>query len=87
MYDVDGDGFITAKELASIFEQMQLTGRMVLSNPQHASCANNLVAKFDSDGDGRLDFDEFVKLAKTIPPIVDTIYREVDMTRQNDSAK
>ncbi|XP_003744989.1 neurocalcin-delta A-like [Galendromus occidentalis] len=83
LYDVDGDGFITEDELSVIFQQMQLTGRMVLANPQHAQCAKNIVGKFDKDGDGKLDFEEFSKLAKTLPPIVDTIYRDVDQERDN----
>ncbi|OQR79734.1 neurocalcin-delta A-like [Tropilaelaps mercedesae] len=87
LYDVDGDGFITVKELASIFQQVQLTGKMVLSNPQNSSCASNLIARFDANGDGQLDFEEFVRMAKTIPPVVDTIYREVDMNRNIEYGK
>lgn len=87
LYDVDGDGFITDDELGVIFQQMQLSGRMVLPNPQHAQCAHNLVKKFDSNGDGKLDFDEFSKLAKTLPPIVDTIYRDVDLQRAESENK
>lgn len=87
LYDVDGDGFITDEELAVIFQQMQLTGRMILANPQHTQCAKNIVQKFDSNGDGKLDFEEFAKLAKTLPPIVDTIYRDVDMRREESDRK
>ena len=55
-YDKDGNGYITAKELREVMEGVgeQLSSKEV----------QKMINAADSDGDGRIDYTEFVKMMK-----------------------
>nr|KJB75730.1 hypothetical protein B456_012G053700 [Gossypium raimondii] len=55
VFDVNKDGFIDAEELQRILCVLGLKQGLKLEN------CNNMINTFDEDGDGRIDFQEFVK--------------------------
>lgn len=57
MLDVDGDGYITQRELASVASRFNVTSDDV----------EGIFEAADADGDKRIDFAEFVDLNKRIP--------------------
>jgi len=59
-FDTDDDGFITSEELQSIFSRGggAEEGRVVVSS----KAAKSMVKQADKDGDGKIDFDEFVNM-------------------------
>jgi calmodulin len=54
LFDQDGDGKISAKELKNVFEKIG-------KNPTETEL-NDMLREFDSDGNGTIEFDEFVVL-------------------------
>ncbi|GJP29693.1 hypothetical protein CLOM_g19321 [Closterium sp. NIES-68] len=54
--DLNGDGKISPVELAQVLERINSTGTVSLS-------VNELIQAADSDGDGQIDFEEFVNSA------------------------
>ncbi|KAL3846943.1 hypothetical protein ACJMK2_017883 [Sinanodonta woodiana] len=54
MYDKDGDGTITTKELGTVM-------RFMGQNPTEAELIS-MIADVDVDGNGRIDFNEFVTM-------------------------
>ncbi|KAL3846703.1 hypothetical protein ACJMK2_017671 [Sinanodonta woodiana] len=54
MYDKDGDGTITTKELGTVMRSMG-------QNPTEAELIS-MIADVDVDGNGRIDFNEFVTM-------------------------
>lgn len=56
-FDSDGDGFITAKELEESLRRLGLLG---------GSVVEEMLARVDSNGDGRIDMDEFRELYGSI---------------------
>ena len=55
VYDIDGNGSISASELGITLRSVGIS----ISNAD----ANEMVAKYDSDGNGSLEFGEFISLA------------------------
>ncbi|KAB2085214.1 hypothetical protein ERO13_A05G366900v2 [Gossypium hirsutum] len=55
VFDVNKDGFIDAEELQRVLCVLGLKQGLKLEN------CNNMIKTFDEDGDGRIDFQEFVK--------------------------
>ena len=53
--DVNNDGFITKDELKAMMEG--------LGNKVEESCIDAMIACADSNGDGKIDFNEFVSSA------------------------
>ena len=56
-FDIDGSGSISAAELVAILTRQTAVG----SEPLAEEDASALISVFDANGDGELDFDEFVK--------------------------
>lgn len=54
MFDKDGDGFITTKELGNVMRSLR-------QNPTEAEL-QDMINEIDVDGDGRIDFPEFLAL-------------------------
>ena len=54
LFDKDGDGTITAKELGTVM-------RSLGQNPTEAEL-DDMIAEVDIDGSGEIEFDEFLKL-------------------------
>jgi calmodulin len=54
VFDKDGDGYITAVELKLVMKQLGED----LSEEQ----LNDMMREADSNGDGRIDFNEFCKM-------------------------
>lgn len=59
MYDMDGDGFVTANDLAHTLRMLQ--GK-ALSDPQLTQIVESTIEQHDLDRDGRLSFQEFTSL-------------------------
>lgn len=57
IYDTNGDGFITIKELGATMKKLGFN--LTIKQLEMA------IKVFDEDGDGKLNFDEFVKMAKS----------------------
>merc|ERR1712226_1727688 len=57
VFDVDGDGAITSKELADVMRSFGL-------NPSEEELMD-MINKFDIDGDGMVSFAEFVQMFDT----------------------
>ncbi|XVF58292.1 hypothetical protein PTKIN_Ptkin07bG0053200 [Pterospermum kingtungense] len=55
VFDVNKDGFIDAEELQKVLCILGLKEGLKLEN------CNKMIKTFDEDGDGRIDFQEFVK--------------------------
>ena len=55
-FDKDGDGSITAEEFEEAFSKMSPVERANLGD------VDELIAAADADGDGRIDFDEFMAM-------------------------
>lgn len=55
VFDVNKDGFIDAEELQRVLCVLGLKQGLKLEN------CNSMINTFDEDGDGRIDFQEFVK--------------------------
>tara|TARA_B100001996_G_scaffold307999_1_gene249473 strand:- start:34 stop:234 length:201 start_codon:yes stop_codon:yes gene_type:complete len=55
-FDKDGDGSITAEEFEEAFSKMSPVERANLGD------VSKLIAAADADGDGRIDFDEFMAM-------------------------
>jgi len=56
-YDVNGDGFITAKELRDTMR--------ILGEDLNDANVQNMISAADTDGDGRVNYEEFLKLMKS----------------------
>ncbi|GKV38630.1 hypothetical protein SLEP1_g55523 [Rubroshorea leprosula] len=54
MYDLDGDGVITANELHSVLRK--LGGKCTLSD------CKKMISQVDKNGDGKVNFEEFKKM-------------------------
>lgn len=59
MYDLDGDGFVTASDLAHTLRMLQ---NRPLSDSQLEQVVESTIQQHDIDGDGRLSFQEFSSL-------------------------
>ena len=57
-FDTDGSGALSKAELAAIFRMGQ--GPDVFSPEQALLMAEKLIAEFDKNGDGELQYDEFI---------------------------
>ncbi|KAL0450538.1 UNVERIFIED_CONTAM: putative calcium-binding protein CML46 [Sesamum latifolium] len=55
VFDSNRDGFIDAKELQKVLSALGLKEGSEMEN------CRRMIGAFDDDGDGRIDFDEFVK--------------------------
>ena len=55
-FDLDGDGTITAEEFEKAFAEMSEVERANLGN------IKELIATADKDGDGCIDYDEFMSM-------------------------
>merc|ERR1712060_215325 len=58
VFDLDGDGVITTSEVASILEKGNISTKM------SAQALLEMISKFDKDGDGQLDFQEFMEMVR-----------------------
>ncbi|KAL5104092.1 Calmodulin-like protein [Taenia crassiceps] len=63
VFDKDNDGYITSSELQTVLQQMGLE--------VSGSDAADILAEADTDGDGRVTFEEFEKMVCEIPPTED----------------
>lgn len=63
LFDQDHNGRLDAEELSE--------GLGVLGQPVDAEEAQRLIASVDLDGDGRLSFDEFLRLVEPVPSGLD----------------
>ena len=61
VFDEDGDGFISATEL---IDSMARLGEEITHEE-----ANNMIREVDVNGDGQINYEEFVKLMTTKTPI------------------
>ena len=59
MYDLNGDGYVSSEELAHTLKT--LMGR-ALSDAQLGQIVESTILQHDTDGDGRLSFQEFMSL-------------------------
>ncbi|KAI6656719.1 Calmodulin-A-like isoform X1 [Oopsacas minuta] len=57
-FDIDGDGFITFKELTTVFSSM--------GEDMSEQSVKDMITKVDLNHDGKLDFNEFTKLWKKL---------------------
>ncbi|KRX08237.1 Protein kinase-like domain [Pseudocohnilembus persalinus] len=57
LFDLDGDGFITAKEIKTVLDN---------GKTKNAKIWADLIKEADTDGDGQISFQEFLKFMKTI---------------------
>lgn len=55
VFDEDRDGFIDAEELQKVLEALGIKEGLKLEN------CREMIAEVDDNGDGRIDFDEFVR--------------------------
>ncbi|KAH9279492.1 putative calmodulin-like protein 2 [Echinococcus granulosus] len=60
VFDKDNDGYITPDELQTVLRQMGLE--------VSGSDAADILAEADTDGDGRVTFEEFKKMVCELPP-------------------
>lgn len=58
VFDADENGYITAQELKGVFDSL---GGSILTPEE----LDELLAKADSDGDGKLNYEEFVKVIRS----------------------
>ncbi|VVB06252.1 unnamed protein product [Arabis nemorensis] len=59
VFDQDGDGFITVEELKSVMASLGLKQGKTLD------CCKEMIMQVDEDGDGRVNYKEFLQMMKT----------------------
>ena len=69
VFDGDRSGKITCKELVDILSQPAQTSGA--PEPFSEEQARELIARFDKDGDGELDYGEFVEAFSSISPLLE----------------
>lgn len=67
IFDKDKNGFIEVEELTELVS--------VLHSNQEPSNVKMAMGKFDTNGDGRIDFDEFNKVHETFPRLLFPAFR------------
>ena len=70
VFDEDGNGMITKEELTKILK----ANHMASSDAEVARKAETILAQADKDGDGVVNFDEFVIVSKKFPNILFPAY-------------
>lgn len=70
VFDEDGNGVITKQELVKILK----ANHMASSDQEVMRKADTIMAQADKDGDGVVDFDEFVVISKKFPNILFPAY-------------
>ncbi|KAJ6831641.1 uncharacterized protein M6B38_305200 [Iris pallida] len=60
VFDEDGDGFISAKELQAVL------GKLGLEEGQSIERVNEMIFSVDCNNDGRVDFGEFKNMMRTV---------------------
>jgi len=70
VFDEDGNGVITKQELVKILK----ANHMATSDSEVMRKAETIMAQADKDGDGVVDFDEFVTISKKFPNILFPAY-------------
>lgn len=63
LYDLDGDGRISAQELYSMLQQILGEG---YTHQQLERVVQATMVQYDTDGDWSITFNEFVKLMNTV---------------------
>jgi serine/threonine-protein phosphatase 2B regulatory subunit len=63
LYDTDGDGLLSASEVGRVLEVMAGQG---VGRSQLSEVTNSLMEKWDSDGDGRLSFQDFEEMLQAV---------------------
>merc|ERR1712151_1481497 len=58
VFDLDGDGVLTKKEVAKVRESGHISTQL------SAETVFEMISKFDKDGDGQLDFEEFMEMVR-----------------------
>jgi len=69
MYDTNADGRIDKKELAEYLSIFLGEAAAMKDDPMMASMMEMLIAEFDKDADGKLNFEEFCAMVDAIPDL------------------
>lgn len=67
VFDVDGSGYLERSEIATIIKS--LIGKKITSSEKQDAIVNKLINELDVDGDGKIDFGEFVRIGELEPEI------------------
>ena len=62
MFDADNDGFIDREELMSV---LQLTNKRQMTAAQLGQIVDSMMARWDSSGQGRLQYPDFKDMLST----------------------
>merc|ERR1712121_451314 len=69
MYEINADGRIDKKELAEYLSIFLGEAAAMKDDPMMASMMEMLIAEFDKDADGKLNFEEFCAMVDAIPDL------------------
>ena len=58
LLDADGNGFLTSAEVHEVISSLEFRGKAKPSEEE----VDDIIRKADTDGDGRINYEEFVKL-------------------------
>jgi Ca2+-binding EF-hand superfamily protein len=70
VYDVDGDGHISKREMASMLSASLVQSPLNLTDAQIDTLIDATFAEADTDGDGQISFEEYKAMVEKHPNIV-----------------